>query len=84
MDINKPQLKKREIDIKNTTQVICEGCKGIAFQSAVMLRKESALMSPDGKVTFIQIPCVVCAECGQISKELLPEELRSGLTLPTV
>ena len=85
MENIRPQLQKREVDIdmQNTNPIICEGCKGLAFQPAVMLRKVSAIMSPTGKETFLQIPCVVCAECGQINKEMLPEELRSGLSLPT-
>ena len=50
--MNKPKVLPTELDIKQTTAVTCDACGNDAFQSAIMLRRVSALMTGTGESGF--------------------------------
>lgn len=60
----KQQQQQITITEENTTEVLCENCKTGLFEQCIMLRKMSALMSPNGVEQMIQIPVMVCKNCG--------------------
>ncbi len=57
---------KQQINIteENTTEVLCKNCKTGLFKQCIMIRKMSALISPTGTEQLIQIPVMVCINCG--------------------
>ena len=71
MTNNQQQLN---IDISQTTAVVCEKCKNDTFQQVYKMRKLSALLSPAGKESMIPIQVFACAKCGHINKGFLPKE----------
>ena len=83
--MERPQIKELEqdIDVNNTTPVVCDKCKGMSFQPSIIFRKVSALLSPTGKEGFYPIQTYACVSCGHVNNNFLPKELRSGVSLVT-
>jgi RNase P subunit RPR2 len=61
---NKKIQQQISITEENTTEVICKNCNTGLFEQCIMLRKMSAFISPNGEEQLIQIPVMVCKNCG--------------------
>jgi uncharacterized Zn finger protein len=62
------------IDITQTTPVVCEECGCEHFTEVSLMRKLSPMLSPTGQAAMIPIPVYACAKCGHVNKEFLPRE----------
>jgi hypothetical protein len=60
------------VGLDSTEEIKCDECAGTAFRPAFLLRKVSALVSPNGKETVIPIQVFACDSCGHVNKEFLP------------
>ena len=60
---------EEQIDFNKTTQIQCESCGGSTFKQTLLLRKMSALVSPDGRETIIPMQVFACEKCGHVNKE---------------
>jgi uncharacterized Zn finger protein len=69
---------QKEIDLRQTTETVCEKCGKEAFQQAALLREISALLSPTGESGFVPIPVFACVACGHVNNNFLPKELRKS------
>jgi hypothetical protein len=71
-----------KVDVSDAPWQACE-CGGRIFESALMAKRLSALMSPDGQEHSIPIELYVCKSCGKIpgfivaSIPNLPEDLKA-------
>jgi DNA-directed RNA polymerase subunit RPC12/RpoP len=64
-----------QVDMSQTTAVICESCGHDTFIPAFKMRRMSALLSPHGKETMIPMQVFACAKCGHINNDFeLKEE----------
>ncbi len=79
--MEKPKTIQTKIDIKQTTQTVCEKCGGEAFQEAFMLRKVSAIVSPNGQVGFLPVQIFGCMACGHVNPEFIPQEVKDRLAI---
>ena len=76
MDNN--QLKKgfndrlKGLKLKDLDGVECNECGNPTFIQVHLLRKISAVLSPNGKGGFLPVPIFQCAACGHINEELMP------------
>ena len=64
--MQEPGMQLHIDPMKDGSPVICEEChdeKGY-WENKLTIRKISALQSPSGKEMFIQIPIMVCENCG--------------------
>ena len=52
--------------LKNATDVVCPKCKNEAFETIVLIKKISAIMSPNGEESVVPMPAYRCAECHYI------------------
>jgi len=68
-----------KITIKDTTEVICEACKGNVFQEATLLRSVSPLISGQPKTSYIPIQVFSCVNCGVVNQEFIPDEVKSSI-----
>ena len=50
---------------EDTTLIVCTACQSAMFMPMYMLRKVSALISPSGREEIIQVPMMVCGQCGR-------------------
>lgn len=65
------------LDIKQTSGVVCEECNHTFFEQALHIRKASGLLTGTGKPTYIPIPVFACQKCGHVNAEFLPKEVPS-------
>ena len=73
--MNNPQQPQMNIDINQTTEIVCESCGNDAFVQVFKMRTLSALLSPTGQKTMIPIQIFACAKCGHINKDFIPPDL---------
>tara|TARA_B100000287_G_scaffold12181_1_gene12480 strand:- start:3094 stop:3357 length:264 start_codon:yes stop_codon:yes gene_type:complete len=64
------------VDLTNAKTLECEecGCKG--FKQSLMLKKLSALISPNGQESLIPVAIFCCEQCGHINKEFLEADIK--------
>ena len=60
---------QEQIDISKTSAINCESCKNSTFKQSLLLRKLSALVSPNGQETLVPVQVFACEKCGNVNKE---------------
>ena len=60
---------QEQIDISKTTPVKCEKCENQTFKQTLLIRKLSALMSPNGQETIVPMAVFSCEKCGHVNSE---------------
>ena len=60
---------QEQIDITKTSAIKCEACENQTFKQSLLLRKMSALVSPNGQETIIPMQVFACEKCGHVNKE---------------
>ena len=64
------------LDLSKSTEVTCENCGDVVFQSATIFRRIPKIVAGTQKDPIIPIEVFCCASCGELIQELLPPELR--------
>jgi uncharacterized Zn finger protein len=64
--------QKINFDISQAQDITCGSCGNYTFQEVVLMKKISALVSPNGKDAIVPIPAFACNACGYVNKEFLP------------
>ena len=73
---------KIRLDLSTAPWMEC-ACSGKLFNSKLMFKKVSALISPTGKEEFVPIEILICEKCQKVPQFMwekfpdLPEELKS-------
>jgi len=62
---------QEQIDISKTSAVNCESCGNSTFKQTLLLRKLSALVSPNGQETLVPVQVFACEKCGNVNSEFL-------------
>ena len=60
---------QQTIDMNQTTPIKCESCENQTFKQSLLLRKLSALVSPNGQETFVPVQVFACEKCGHVNTE---------------
>ena len=60
---------QQTIDMSQTKPVKCEECENQTFKQTMLLRKMSALVSPNGQETLIPLAVFACEKCGNVNSE---------------
>ena len=60
---------QQTIDMSQTTQIKCDSCENSTFKQTLIMRKMSALVSPNGQETVIPIGVFACEKCGHVNTE---------------
>ena len=60
---------QQTIDMSQTTQIKCEKCENSTFKQTLLIRKLSALVSPNGQETVIPVAVFACEKCGHVNSE---------------
>jgi hypothetical protein len=64
--------QQSNLDINNTTPIVCESCGNETFRPIFFLRKLSRLLSPDGNDRIIPIDTLACLKCDHVNNEFYP------------
>lgn len=62
------------IDLSQTTPVVCDECGNEHFVQVNMMRKLSPMLSPTGEPALIPIPVYACSKCSYVNKEFMPND----------
>ena len=60
---------QQTIDVSQTVPVKCEKCENQTFKQSLLLRKLSALVSPNGQETLVPVQVFACEKCGHVNSE---------------
>ena len=60
---------QEQIDISKTSAIKCEKCENSTFKQTLLIRKMSALVSPNGQEQIIPIGVFACEKCGHVNTE---------------
>ena len=60
---------QEQIDISKTSAIKCEACENQTFKQSLLLRKLSALVSPNGQETLVPVQVFDCEKCGNVNSE---------------
>ena len=60
---------QEQIDMSKTTPIQCEKCNNSTFKQTLLIRKLSALMSPNGQETIVPMAVFACEKCGHVNSE---------------
>ena len=66
------------VDLSNAKTLKCEACGCLGFKQTLMLKKLSALVSPNGQESIIPVAAFCCEQCGHINKEFQDTSLIDG------
>ena len=65
-----------DVDLTHAKSIVCEKCQHKGFKQTMMLKKLSALVSPNGQESIIPVMAFACDKCGHINKEFEEAELQ--------
>ena len=60
---------QQTIDMSQTTSIKCEKCENSTFKQTLLIRKMSALVSPNGQETLVPVQVFACEKCGNVNSE---------------
>ena len=60
---------QQTIDMSQTTPIKCEKCENSTFKQTLLIRKVSALVSPNGQEQYVPIAVFACEKCGNVNAE---------------
>ena len=60
---------QEQIDKSKTSAIKCEKCENQTFKQSLLLRKLSALVSPNGQETLVPVQVFACEKCGNVKSE---------------
>ena len=60
---------QEQIDMSQTTPIKCEKCENQTFKQTLLIRRISALVSPNGQETLVPVQVFACEKCGNVNSE---------------
>lgn len=71
------QQMQKQPDLSLAEDVRCENCGNFTFEEVLLMKKVSALLSPNGKEGIVPIPTFACVACGWINKMFRPPYMQA-------
>ena len=65
-----------QVDIANTTSVVCESCGNDTFKDIMYIRKESRFTSGLPVDRMVPIQLIVCDKCGELVEDFIQAPLK--------
>ena len=66
------------VDLTHAKTLQCEKCQCKAFKQTLLLKKLSALVSPNGQESIIPIGVFACESCGHINKDFEEADIQQA------
>ena len=76
---NTPPPQQPKIDLSQATEMKCQDCEGTVFIPGTKFLKLSRIATGQPKDAIIPVELYLCGDCGEINKELLPNELQNNV-----
>ena len=65
------QKQQVQVDLKQADTIKCNDCNNYLFITSFILKKLSALMSPNGQEALIPVQVYSCGNCGKVAEGML-------------
>ena len=69
--------QQKQPDLSLAQDVVCENCANFTFEEVLLMKKVSALISPNGKDGIVPIPTFACVACGFVNQMFRPAYMRN-------
>ena len=60
-----------QVDLKQADTIKCSDCNNYLFITSFILKKLSALLSPNGQEALIPVQVYSCGNCGKVAEGML-------------
>ena len=74
MKPQKPLPSQVNVDISQADDAKCDKCGHDVFVPVFLIKKVSAIMSPNGQEIIAPVQVVGCNSCGHVNDEFMPRE----------
>ena len=64
------------VDLTHAKDIVCEKCECKGFKQSMMLKRLSALVSPNGQESIVPVMVFACESCNHINKEFAEAEIK--------
>ena len=68
--IQKPK-QQVQVDLKQAETIQCSDCNNYLFITSFILKKLSAIVSPNGQEALIPVQVYSCGNCGKVAEGML-------------
>jgi hypothetical protein len=65
------QKKQVQVDLKQADTIKCNDCDNYLFITSFILKKLSAIVSPNGQEALIPVQVYSCGNCGKVAEGML-------------
>lgn len=76
------QQMQKQPDLSLAEDIRCENCGNYTFEEVLMMKKLSAIMSPNGKEGIVPVPTFACVACGWVNKMFRPAYMQTEEAAP--
>ena len=66
-----PQPQKVQVDLSQAETMKCEDCDNYVWIKATIIKRISAIMSPNGQEGLVPVQVYSCGNCGAVPPKLL-------------
>jgi len=74
MKPKQPLPTQANIDISKADDIKCDECGHDTFIPVFLIKKVSAIMSPNGQEIIAPVQVFGCNKCGHVNQEFMPRE----------
>ena len=69
--LKKPQSAQVQVDLRDADTIKCNDCNNYLFITSFILKKLSAIVSPNGQEALIPVQVYSCGNCGKVAEGML-------------
>ena len=69
--LKKPQSAQVQVDLRDAETIKCSSCNNYLFITSFILKRLSAIVSPNGQEALIPVQVYSCGNCGQVAEGML-------------
>tara|TARA_B100000287_G_C20225013_1_gene619703 strand:+ start:113 stop:403 length:291 start_codon:yes stop_codon:yes gene_type:complete len=69
--LKKPQSAQVQVDLRDAETIKCSDCNNYLFITSFILKRLSAIVSPNGQEALIPVQVYSCGNCGKVADGML-------------
>ena len=69
--LKKPQSAQVQVDLRDAETIKCSDCNNYLFITSFILKRLSAIVSPNGQEALIPVQVYSCVNCGKVADGML-------------
>jgi DNA-directed RNA polymerase subunit RPC12/RpoP len=69
--IRKQKQQQVQVDLKQADTIKCSSCNNYLFITSFILKKLSAIVSPNGQEALVPVQVYSCGNCGKVAEGFL-------------